>query len=47
MSKVVIAAVAVTFGILAVGCIVADKLFPRIPAVERFIRRLPLAEEEK
>ena len=27
--------------VLAVGC-VADKLLARIPAVERFIRRLPL-----
>ena len=47
MSKVVIAAVAVVFGLLAVGCVVADKLFPRIPAVERFIQRLPLGGDEE
>lgn len=27
--------------VLAVGCVVADKLFPCIPAVERFIASLP------
>ena len=47
MSKVIVAAVAVTFGVLAVGCVVADKLFPRIPAVERFIHSLYLGEENK
>lgn len=31
-------------GILAAGCAVADKLFPRIGPVERFIRRLPLGK---
>lgn len=30
--------------VLAAGCLVADKLMPRIPAVERFIRRLPLGK---
>ena len=29
-------------GVLAVGCVVADKLFPRIGPVERYIDRLPL-----
>ena len=28
--------------VLAIGCVVADKLFPRIGPVERFIRSLPL-----
>ncbi len=41
MAKVIIAA-AMAFGLLAAGCIVADKLFPCIGPVERFIRRLPL-----
>ena len=33
--------------VLAAGCLVADKLMPRIPAVERAIRWLPLAGEER
>lgn len=28
--------------VLAVGCVVADKLFPRIHNLERYIDRLPL-----
>lgn len=40
-------ALMIVCAVLAVGCIVADKLFPRIPAVERFIQRLPLATGEK
>lgn len=27
---------------LAIGCVIADKLFPQIPFVERYIERLPL-----
>lgn len=30
--------------VLAAGCATADKLFPRIRPVERWIRRLPLAK---
>ena len=33
--------------VLAVGCITADELLPRIPPVERFIRSLPLEDEER
>lgn len=32
---------------LAAGCVTADKLFPRIRPVERFICSLPLAEKER
>lgn len=33
--------------VLAAGCIVADRLFPRIAPLERFIRRLPLGGSER
>lgn len=32
----------IVMAVLAAGCVAADKLFPRIPAVERFISALPL-----
>lgn len=35
----------VVCAVLAAGCIVADKLLPRIVPVERFIRNLPLGGE--
>ncbi len=38
---------AIVMAVLAVGCVVADRLFPSIPAVERFIRSLPLEKEER
>ncbi len=38
-------ALMIVCAVLAAGCVVADKLLPRIPAVERFIRRLPLGRE--
>lgn len=33
--------------VFAIGCIVADHLFPRLRPVERFIRSLPLGRCEK
>lgn len=36
---------AFVMAVLAAGCVAADKLFPRIPAVERFIRSLPLGRD--
>lgn len=41
MTAAVVVGMAVC-AVLAVGCVVADKLLARIPAVERFIDRLPL-----
>lgn len=32
---------------LAIGGVVADHVFPRIPAVERYIKQLPLGKEER
>lgn len=32
---------------LAIGGVVADRVFPRIPAVERYIKQLPLGKEER
>lgn len=29
---------------LAIGCLMSDKLFPRLRPVERFIRSLPLGK---
>jgi len=33
--------------VLSVGCLVSDHLFPRIPAVERMLRELPLWERKR
>lgn len=33
--------------VLAAGCLTADKLFPRVPLVERFIESLPMESGKK
>ena len=38
---------AIVCAVLAVGCLAADKLLPRIGAVERLVRRLPLGKEDQ
>lgn len=34
-------------GVLLIGCIIADYVFPRIPFIERWLKSLPAWEDEE
>lgn len=40
----VVAVMTIVCAVLAAGCVAADRLFPRIPIVERYIAALPLGD---
>lgn len=41
------ASIAVACAVFAVGCIIADYVFPRIPFINHFIDRLPAFSDEE